>query len=90
MILKKEKKEKKNYKINKFLFIYFILTIIIGAVLTIFILQSVAFNQIKSKGLDLFYARGDQAVMDNITKIFKKVKDLAVKRNSDKFFINEM
>ena len=58
MILKKEKKEKKNYKINKFLFIYFILTIIIGAVLTIFILQSVAFNQIKSKGLDLLSKGG--------------------------------
>ena len=42
-------------------------------------------QKIKSKGLDLFYARGDQAVMDSITKIFKKVKFLAEKRNNDKF-----
>ena len=42
-------------------------------------------EKIKSKGLDLFYARGDEAVMDSITKIFKKVKFLAEKRNSDKF-----
>ena len=61
MILKKEKKEKKgkkNIKINKFLFIYFIFTIIIGAVLGIFILQSLAFNQIKSKALDVFSKGG--------------------------------
>jgi hypothetical protein len=58
MILKKEKKEKKNYKINKFLFIYFIFTLIIGVVSAIFILQSVAFNQIKSKSLDIFSKGG--------------------------------
>jgi len=58
MILKKEKKKKKNIKINKFLFIYFIFTIISGVVLGIFILQSVAFNQIKSKALDSFSKGG--------------------------------
>ena len=58
MILKKEKKKEKNYKINKYLFIYFIFTLIIGVVSAIFILQSVAFNQIKSKSLDLFSKGG--------------------------------
>ena len=53
MILKKEKKEKKNYNLNKFFFIYFLSTLVIGVILFIFILQSVAFNQIKSKFLDL-------------------------------------
>lgn len=42
-------------------------------------------SKIKSKGLDLYYARGDQAVMESITKIFKKVKTLAEKRNDDKY-----
>jgi len=42
-------------------------------------------QKIKSKGLDLFYARGDKAVMDSITTIFKKVKQLAEKRNNDKY-----
>ena len=35
--------------------------------------------------MDLYYARGDQAVMESITKIFKKVKTLAEKRNDDKY-----
>ena len=58
MILKKEKKKKKNYKINKFLFIYFIITIISGVFLTIFILQSKAFDQIKKKSLDILSKGG--------------------------------
>ncbi len=53
MILKKERKEKKNYNLNKFFFIYFLSTLVIGVILIIFILQSVAFNQIKLKFLDL-------------------------------------
>tara|TARA_B100000767_G_scaffold273930_1_gene305466 strand:- start:1141 stop:3738 length:2598 start_codon:yes stop_codon:yes gene_type:complete len=53
MILKKEKKEKKNYNLNKFFLIYFLSTLVIGVILIIFVLQSVAFNQIKSKFLDL-------------------------------------
>ena len=61
MILKKEKsekREKKNYIINKFLLVYFIFTLIIAAILAIFILQSVAFKEIKSKYLDLFSKGG--------------------------------
>tara|TARA_B100000787_G_scaffold111113_1_gene82694 strand:+ start:793 stop:3396 length:2604 start_codon:yes stop_codon:yes gene_type:complete len=56
MILKKEKKKiKKNsfYNLNKFLFIYFSFTLIIGIIFIIFIIQSVFFQQAKQKILDL-------------------------------------
>ena len=33
MILKKEKKEKKIFNLNKFLFIYFLFTLIVGVIL---------------------------------------------------------
>ena len=96
MILKKEKKEKKNYKINKFLFIYFILTIIIGAVLTIFILQSVAFNQIKSKGLDLLSKGGryEYLYLPNIAikaikSNFYKLEKINLEINFDNLLILE-
>ena len=54
MILKKESKKKKNYNLNKFLFIYFFSTIIAGIILIIYTLQSQTFEQAKSKYLDLF------------------------------------
>ena len=38
---------------------------------------------IKSKGLDLFYTRGDRDVMNSITTIFKSAKKKAEKRNND-------
>ena len=38
---------------------------------------------IKSKGLDLFYTRGDRDVMNSITTIFKSAKNKAEKRNND-------
>ena len=53
MILKKEKKVKKNYSLNKFFLIYFVSTSIIGIIVLVFVFQSVAFNQIKTKFLDL-------------------------------------
>jgi len=52
MILKKEKKEKKIFNLNKFLFIYFLFTLIVGVILTVFILQSYSFQKIKIKYLD--------------------------------------
>ena len=56
MILKKEKKEKKNKNfnnLNKFLFIYFLFTFIIGIIVVIFVIQSVFFQQAKTKFLNL-------------------------------------
>ena len=96
MILKKEKKEKKNIKINKFLFIYFIFTIISGVVLGIFILQSVAFNQIKSKALDLFSKGGryEYLYLPNIAikaikSNFYKLEKINLEIKFDNFLILE-
>jgi len=41
-------------------------------------------SEIKSPGLDLFYARGDNDVMGSITKLFKFTKEQTVAKNSDK------
>lgn len=40
-------------------------------------------SEIKSPGLDLFYARGDNDVMDSITKLFKITKKQTLAKNSD-------
>ena len=58
MILKKESKKKKIYNLNKFFFIYFLVTLVIGIILALFILQSHTVQQAKSKYLDYFSKGG--------------------------------
>jgi len=58
MILKKESKKKQKYNLNKFFFIYFLVTLIIGTILVLFILQSHTIQQAKSKYLDYFSKGG--------------------------------
>ena len=96
MILKKEKKEKKNIKINKFLFIYFVFTAISGVILVIFTLQSVAFNQIKLKALDLFSKGGryeylylPNMAIKAIKSNFYKLEKINLEIKFDNFLILE-
>ncbi len=75
MILKKEiKKNKIFFNINKFLFFYFISTIIAAIILIIAILQSQTFKQTQSKYLDLLSKGGrfEYLYLPNI--IFKVIK----------------
>ena len=74
MILKKESKKKINFNINKFLFIYFLSTILVGIILLIFVFKSQTFAQVQSKYLN-YLSEGGRIEYLYLPKIvFKSLK----------------